>query len=433
MMPAHPTLFVRRSVYERLGPYSLDYKIASDFDMIVRMFGSGDVPFAYLPRVLVRMRTGGLSTRSWRSNLLLNREILAICRAHGIRTNVFKVYFEVRVQGLRAGAPGPAARSARVTTIAVTGANGFVGRSLVAILSEAGHRVHALVRREDAVPADRGTASYHVVADLRDDTAVASAIAGADALIHLAARAHVMNDTVADPDQAFREVNVLGSERVLAACKASGVRRFVYVSSIKVNGESTQGQPFRPGDTPNPQDPYGRSKLEAEQVLSRGCADAGLELCVVRPPLVYGPGVKGNMLRLMKLVRRGAPLPFRGLHNRRSIVAVDNLARLLERCAVHPGAIGKTFLAADNGPLLTEQIVRYIAEGMERTPRLLPVPVGLLRLAGRLTGRSAEVNRLVGSLEVDAADARDRLDWQPAVDSAHALRAMGTWFVEHGG
>lgn len=318
-----------------------------------------------------------------------------------------------------------------MTTIAVTGANGFVGRSLVAILSEAGHRVLALVRREDAVPADREVADYHVVPELRDEDAVASAISGADALIHLAARAHVMNDTTVDPDQAFREVNVLGSEAVLAACKASGVRRFVYVSSIKVNGESTQGQPFRPGDTPNPQDPYGRSKLEAEQLLSSGCADAAIELCIVRPPLVYGPGVKGNMLRLMKLVRRGAPLPFRGLRNRRSIVAVDNLARLLERCAAHPGAIGKTFLVADNGPLTTEQIVRHIAEGMKRRPRLLPVPVGLLRLAGRLAGRSAEVSRLVGSLEVDASDTSGSLDWRPAVDGAQALRAMSASFVEH--
>ncbi len=138
------------------------------------------------------------------------------------------------------------------------------------------------------------------------------------------------------------------------------------------------------------------------------------------------------MLRLMKLVRRGAPLPFRGLRNRRSIVAVENLARLLERCAVHPGAIGKTFLVADDGPLSTEQIVRHIAEGMERRPRLLPIPIGLLRLAGRLTGRSAEIGRLVGSLEVDASDTLDSLDWQPDVDSAHALRAMGAWFAEHG-
>jgi nucleoside-diphosphate-sugar epimerase len=312
------------------------------------------------------------------------------------------------------------------STVAVTGANGFVGSTLVGVLADRGHLVRALVRRAESVPVSSGVQT-HVLGDLRDERALSQALEGADAVIHLAARAHVMDETAADPDAAFREANVAVTDVVARVAEQAGVRRLVYLSSIKVNGERTTDRPFRATDPPAPQDAYARSKLEAEELLRRHAGT--LRVCIVRPPLVYGPGVKGNMLRLIRLVWRGVPLPFGSIRNRRSIVSVTNLSSFLERCASDERADGQTFLMADAAPLSTADMIRHIAAGLGRPARLLPVPAHALKLAAAVTRRAAEIDRLIGSMELDPADSFARLDWQPPVSTADGLRAMGGWYA----
>jgi len=304
-------------------------------------------------------------------------------------------------------------------SILVTGANGFVGRTLCTVLSRAGHRVTKAVR---AAPA--GTANTVAVGDIGPDTDWRAALAGADAVIHLAARAHVMRESTSDPLAAYRWVNVAGTERLARAAADAGVRRFVFASSIKVNGELTRGTPFRESDPPSPQDAYGVSKLEAETGLRSIAAHTGLEVAIVRPPLVYGPGVKGNLARLIRAIERGAPLPLGRIDNRRSLVGVSNLATALAACAEHPNAAGETFLVSDGGYLSTPYLVRSIAHALGKRPRLLPVPVWILKLAARCTGRSSAVARLTGSLQVDSHHIRARLGWQPGLRFEDEIAAM---------
>jgi nucleoside-diphosphate-sugar epimerase len=209
-----------------------------------------------------------------------------------------------------------------------------------------------------------------------------------------------------------------------------GVRRLVYLSSIKVNGEQTAlGAPFLFSDPPAPEDPYGVSKWEAEQALWAVSARTGLEMVVVRPPLVYGPGAKGNLLRLASLVARGLPLPLGAVHNQRSLVGLSNLVDVLRLCAVHSAAAGQTLLVSDGQDLSTPQLIRLLVEGMNKPARLLPVPLGGLRAAGSLLGKRAEVDRLVGSLQVDSRHTRELLGWTPAVSVADGVRDMARWYV----
>lgn len=337
-----------------------------------------------------------------------------------------------------------------MSRIALTGASGFVGGALLARLAAEGRQPVALLRRpSSALPAG---SEARVAGDLaaglaggqasqpatgRDDDP-ASQLAGApdlrplfagvDVLVHAAARVHVMQEQASDPLAEFRRLNVAASARLARQAAEAGVRRLVFLSSIKVNGEATApGQRFRADDPPAPEDAYGRSKLEAERALWQVAADTGLELVVLRPPLVYGPGVKGNIARLLGWLRRGRPLPFAAVDNRRSLVALDNLVDLLCRVAVHPAAAGQTLLAADGQDLSTPQLIRGLARGLGRPARLLPVPVPLLRLAGRLAGQAASLERLLGSLQVNIAPTCARLDWTPpvAVDEALARCAAG--------
>ncbi|MEO8140629.1 MAG: NAD-dependent epimerase/dehydratase family protein, partial [Gemmatimonadota bacterium] len=225
----------------------------------------------------------------------------------------------------------------------------------------------------------------------------------------------VLQERAADPLIRFREVNVAGTGALARQAVAAGVRRLVFVSSIKVNGEqTTTGAPFREGDSPAPEDPYGQSKLEAEQLLMRIATERALEVVVVRPPLVIGAGVGGNLERLLGTIDRGIPLPLGSIHNRRSLITRDNLARLLVAAAVVPAAAGQLFLAADEPPLSTAELVRLLARGLGRSPRLVPVPGALLTTLGALTGQRAVIHRLTGSLEVDASKARRLLGWEPA-------------------
>ena len=310
--------------------------------------------------------------------------------------------------------------------ILVTGANGFVGRPVCSELARRGFAVRAAVR--DAARGAGLEAEIAPVGSIGPDTDWSAALKDVDAVIHLAARVHVMRETAADPLSEFRALNVAGSETLAHAAAAAGVRRIVYVSSIKVNGEATFVTPFTADDIPRPQDPYGISKWEAEQGLQRIGAATGLEVAIVRPPLVYGPRVGGNFLRLLTLVRRGVPLPLGSVQNRRSMVYSGNLASALAACAIHPQAAGNTYLVSDGEDLSTPALVRQMAVLMGVRAPLWHVPPVVLSGAAALVGKRAEVQRLTGSLTVDGSPLRETLGWTPPFTVAEALTETTRWF-----
>jgi nucleoside-diphosphate-sugar epimerase len=310
---------------------------------------------------------------------------------------------------------------AAVVRVAVTGADGFVGRALCTRLAAAGLDVRPVVRSP--------TPGAVAVGDLGPDTDWRAAVAGVDCVVHCAARAHVLRETTTDPLAAYRRVNVQATGGLARAVAAAGVRRLVYVSSIGVHGTSTEGRgPFRPDDPPAPAEPYAVSKLEAELLLTGLAGREGFELVVVRPPLVYGPGVRANFLRLVQLVDRGWPLPFGAIRGRRSLLGLDNLTGLLLHCVQWPTAAGGTFLASDGEDLALPELIGLLAQSLGRRAVLLPVPPALLRGAGRLAGVAATLARLTGALQVDSSATRARLDWQPPVPVAAGLAATARWY-----
>jgi nucleoside-diphosphate-sugar epimerase len=235
-----------------------------------------------------------------------------------------------------------------------------------------------------------------------------------------------MDDDAPDPLAAFRAINCDATEHLARQAAQAGVKRMVYVSSIKVNGERTTDRPFRASDAPAPHDPYGVSKWEAEQVLARIAATTTLEVVILRPPLIYGPGVKANFLRLMQAIQRGLPMP--RVNNKRSLLYVDNLADAIRACLTHPDAAGKTYLLSDGAPLSTAQLSRQLAAALGKSSRLIPTPMALLRIAGTITRRQAVVARLLDSLEVDSSDLERDLGWQPPHSVEEGLAATASWY-----
>lgn len=296
----------------------------------------------------------------------------------------------------------------------VTGSNGFVGRALCSTLRSGGATVRAAVRQG----AGAGEVS---VGDLNGTTDWRAALEGCDVVFHLAARVHVMADKDEDPLRAYREVNLDGTLRLARQAVEAGVRRFVFVSSVKVNGESTTTQPFRASDVPMPCDPYGQSKMEAEQALQKLGRETGLEVVIVRPPLVYGPGVKANFLNLIKLVQKGIPLPFGRIRNFRSMVALDNLVDLLIVCAIHSNAPGNIFMVSDGADMGIKELVTRIASALNKRLLLVPVPLGLICGTAKFFGKQSLVDRLLGSLQVDIANTQATLEWQPVVTPQAAI------------
>ena len=311
--------------------------------------------------------------------------------------------------------------------ILVTGATGFVGTRLCAELLARGVAVRALVRRPGAIAARTGLETI-IVDDLATTDIDPQWMAGADALIHLAGFAHRFDgDPGADTDS-IRRINVEATAALAHAAAQAGVRRFVYASSIKVNGEDSGETEYRAGDAPRPEDEYGRSKLAAESALRRIAGEAGMETVIVRPPLVYGPGVKANFLRLLALVDQGLPLPLANVHNRRSLIHVGNLADALIACASRAAAAGKTYLVADGEDLSTPQLIRRIAAALGRTARLFPFPVTLLRVAARALGRGGEIRRLTGNLVLDCGPIRAEIGWAPPVSVDRGLSETAAWY-----
>ncbi len=308
--------------------------------------------------------------------------------------------------------------------ILVTGASGFIGRHLVAGLQDAGHGLVCVVRRDAGTrpPAPSETCSLSWIDDIAEESDWASRLRGIDAVVHLAARVHVMAEADADPLTAYRRVNLCGTERLAEAAVAAGTRRFVYLSTIKVNGERTDRRAFRADDPPAASDPYAISKLEAEQALWRLAGHGRTEFGVIRPPLVYGPGVRGNFERLVRLVMRGVPLPFAALENRRSMVSAANLVDFIEVCLTHPAAAGQVFLVSDGADWSTPELVRAIAAELTHPPRLFAVAPRVLRFVAGLLGRRALIDRLADSLQVDIHKNQELLRWRPKQAPAEAVR-----------
>ena len=314
-----------------------------------------------------------------------------------------------------------------MTTFLVTGASGFVGQALCAELLRKGHAVRGAVRSQaSSIPPMVRTT---VVGDIGAGTNWTAALDGVEIVIHLAARVHVMHESATDPLAEFRSVNTAGTEHLARCAAASGVKRMVYVSSIKVNGELTSdGQKFSEADMPAPQDPYGISKWEAEQALHRVARETGLEVVIVRPPLVYGPGVKGNFAQMLNVLARGIPLPFASLQNQRSLIYLGNLVDALIACTTHPAAAGQTYLVSDGEDVSTPDLLRRLAVAMGAPSRLLPCPGLLLRLAGKLAGKPQQVERLLGSLQVDGDKIRRDLNWVPPYSLQQGLQATAEWY-----
>ena len=310
--------------------------------------------------------------------------------------------------------------------VVVTGASGLVGGALVARFAKDGRSVRVAVRRRVSLPPG---VEVHKTGDLgltlAGDPAWAAALSGASTVVHAAARVHVMRESTPDPVAAFRAVNVDGTLALARLAVSAGVRRFVFVSSIKVNGEGTHhGGRYRATDTPAPQDAYGVSKLEAETALRALAVETGLEVVVVRPVLVYGPSVRGNFRSLLQWVARGIPLPLGAIRNARSFVALDNLIDLLATTIDHPAAAGQVFLVSDGEDLSTTDLLRRAAAAMGRRARLLPVPPAILLRAARVLGKQAEAQRLLGSLQIDLAPTTAQLGWHPPIGVDEGLARL---------
>lgn len=312
--------------------------------------------------------------------------------------------------------------------ILITGANGFVGRSLCAALVSSGQTVVAATRHPLSAMEPR--ISNFQINTLDADTDWQGGLQGCDAVVHLAARVHVMSDTATDPLSEFRRVNVEGTLNLARQALTAGVSRFVFISSIKVNGESTPlGQAFAAEDVTDPQDPYSISKHEAELGLLRLAKESRMEVVIIRPPLIYGPGVKANFLTMMRWLNKGIPLPLGSIHNQRSLVSLDNLVDLIITCLIHPAAANQVFLAGDGENLSTTELLRRLGLALGKPACLLPVPVSLLKAGAALLRQRDMAQRLCGSLRVDISKARNLLGWNPPISVDEGLRRTAQSFL----
>ena len=301
--------------------------------------------------------------------------------------------------------------------VAITGTTGFVGFALLPTLSQH-HQIRAITRTE--------------FGDLLPTTDYTAALTHIDVVIHLAARVHIMHDTATDPLAEFRRTNTAGTLNLARQAAQAGVKRFIYLSSIKVNGEQTQsGQAFIAIDQlPLPTDPYAISKQEAEQALHQLAIETGMEIVIIRPPLVYGVGVKGNFQSMMKWVNKGIPLPLGSIHNQRSLVALPNLIDLLTLCIEHPAAANQTFLVSDGENLSTTDLLRRLGTALGKPARLLPVPQKLLETSLNLLGKHAIAQRLCGNLQVDISKTRELLGWTPPISVDDALQQTAQAYLQ---
>ncbi len=308
-------------------------------------------------------------------------------------------------------------------SVLVTGAAGFIGRNLCPVLEEAGWLVRRVVRRN-------ATEGDVLIEDMGPETDWSSALTGMDAVVHLAARVHVLREQQHVPADRFRKVNAMATRTLARQAAQAGVKRFVFVSTIGVHGVKTEKKGFVETDALAPVNDYARSKCEAEAVLRDIERDTGMEVVVLRPPLVYGPGVKANFYMLLKGVCMGLPLPLAGIKNNRDFLYVGNLSHAILTCLSHPDAAGQDFLLADGQAIATPVLIRHIARSLGRPARLFYMPAWALDLAGRVLGKHDMINRLIGSLEVNTAHIRERLGWQPPYSLDDGLKTTIGWYQQ---
>ncbi len=317
----------------------------------------------------------------------------------------------------------------------VTGADGFVGRAVCARLCATGHTVVAGLRSPDLWTAMNETVPavgcFRVIGDLGSSLDLRGVCDDIEVVMHLAGRVHVMRESIADPLTEFRATNVAGTGRLVREAIQQNVRRFIFVSTVKVHGESTNGRPFSERDPDNPQDPYAVSKWEAEQDLKAIGRNTKLEVVIVRSPLVYGPGVRANFLRLIRLSDSPLPLPIPDTTNRRGLIGVRNLADFLVQCVYRERAANETFLVSDGNDISTRELMIRMGRALGRKVHFLPVPPCIFRMSGALLGRRAEVGRLLDSLSIDSSKARSRLSWLPPVDIDDELQSTARWYRQH--
>lgn len=331
--------------------------------------------------------------------------------------------------------------------ILVTGPDGFVGTAVCRELLRHKYCVRGAQWRD--IPLSAGCESV-VVGNIGAETDWSDALFGVDAVVHLAARVHIMQDRADDPLEEYRKVNVRGTQSFAEAAAKAGVKRFVFLSSVKVNGEFTEQGISKPGnhlsngltskdaispqkvfketDQACPVDPYAISKWEAEQVLWKIETRTGMDVTILRSPLTYGPGIKANFLKLIQLIDRGIPLPFGGIHNKRSLMGLTNLVELICCSLKHPAAANNTFLVSDGDDVSTPELVQRIAQALGKNPRLLLMPEWVMKLGGRLTGKSAQVQRLCSSLLIDSSKVRRILNWTPSCTMDEELAQVAKWY-----
>ena len=311
-----------------------------------------------------------------------------------------------------------------MSPVLVTGAGGFVGQVMCRELQSQRHAVRGTTRTASG---EQGFPAF-AVGNIGPDTDWSAPLAGCEAVIHLAAHVHVMRGQSGRMLGEYRRVNVEGSENLARQAARAGVRRFLFLSSVKVNGETSAGRAFVESYPAAPVDAYGVSKAQAEERLITVATETGMEIVIVRAPLVYGPGVKANFLSLLRAVDSGVPLPLSSISNLRSLVYVGNLVHALEACLVHPAAAGRTFFVSDDDDVSTPQLVREIAVALGRRPLLFPLPSALLRGIGLLTGRSEQIERLTASLQVDVSSIKAALGWQPPYTLQQGLAETASWY-----
>lgn len=438
--PTGSCMFFRTSVLRKIKGFDPDYFLHyEDADIGRRALQVARV--IYVPGVKVVHRWARDTHRSWKSRWVTILSGLLYWRKWGgvFSSNPYVSFTDESpaarggLQAREASKPQSVTMDGSGRTVLVTGANGFIGKAVCSDLPSRGYRVRGVVRHklQIALQSDVECLSMD---EMDANTDWSGALDGVDSVVHLAARVHLMRETAADPLTEFRRTNVALTLNLARQAAAAGVRRFVFVSSIKVNGEMTPvGQPYTAEDVPQPIDPYGISKHEAEQGLMKLAAETGLEVVIIRPVLVYGPGVKANFYSMMHWVQKGTPLPLGALPNRRSFVALDNMVDLIAVCLQHPAAANQTFLVSDGEDLTISALLRRTGAALGKPARLISVPVMMLRAGARLVGQEAVLQRLCDSLQVDITKTRRILGWTPPVRVDDALREAAQHFRRNKG